>query len=83
LALAEGFQASGLSDHIGENLKKLMSTRKEITLLMIIVISAISTEFTSNTSIASIFLPIVNSIVSFFCVLFLLNFSFFFVNFMS
>lgn len=62
LAVAEGFQSSGLSHFIGERLKALMSDKKEITLLIILVISATATEFTSNTSISSIFIPIVNSI---------------------
>ncbi|CAF1119454.1 unnamed protein product, partial [Brachionus calyciflorus] len=62
LAIAEGFQHSGLSHLIGENIKHVMSTKKEVTLLIIITISALATEFTSNTSISSIFIPIVNSI---------------------
>ena len=40
-----------------------MSSKKEITLMIIMVISAGATEFTSNTSISSIFIPIVDSIV--------------------
>lgn len=40
-----------------------MSTKKEITLLIIICICAFATEFTSNTSMSSIFIPIVDSIV--------------------
>ncbi|CAF0964879.1 unnamed protein product, partial [Brachionus calyciflorus] len=62
LAVAEGFQHSGLSHLIGENIKYIVSTKKETTLLIIITISALATEFTSNTSISSIFIPIVNSI---------------------
>ncbi len=42
-----------------------MSSQKEITLLAIIIMSATATEFTSNTSISSIFIPIVNSIVKY------------------
>ncbi|RNA30682.1 solute carrier family 13 member 5 isoform X3 [Brachionus plicatilis] len=39
-----------------------MSPKKEITLLIIICICAFATEFTSNTSMSSIFIPIVDSI---------------------
>lgn len=53
---------SGLSEFIGESLTSVMSGSKEVTLLCIIIVSAVMTEFTSNASIASIFLPIANSI---------------------
>ena len=39
------------------------NTRKEIILGLLIIISATATEFTSNTSIATIFVPIVDSLV--------------------
>ena len=52
-----------MSNYIGEKLKDIMSDKKELTLLIIMVISAGATEFTSNTSISSIFIPIVDSIV--------------------
>jgi di/tricarboxylate transporter len=54
---------SGLSNLIGAQLKSLSSTNEKITLLIVTVVSAIATEFTSNMSMASVLLPIVDSLV--------------------
>ena len=53
-----------MSNFIGQSLKDMLSSRKELTLIIIMTISAGATEFTSNASISSIFLPIVDSIVT-------------------
>lgn len=60
------FKESGLSILIGEQLKSLASPNKRLTLLIVMIVSAISTEFTSNMSMASVLLPIVDSLVIFF-----------------
>jgi len=62
LAIADGFQASGLSIWIGNQMKSLATGNKEITLIVVMLVTAVTTEFTSNTSIASIFLPIINTL---------------------
>jgi hypothetical protein len=48
---------------IGGQLKTLTNNKKEINLLLIQIIPAILTEFASNSSIASIFLPIIDNLV--------------------
>ncbi len=53
-----------MSDWIGDELKLLSFDRKELTLAVIITITAITTEFASNASIEAIFLPIVDRIVT-------------------
>ncbi len=54
---------SGLSDWIGSQFKFFSNTKKEFILVFVILLSATATEFTSNTSIASIFVPLVDSLV--------------------
>ena len=56
-------KASGLSEWIGIQFKLFSNTNKELILAFIIIFSATATEFTSNTSIASIFVPIIDSLV--------------------
>ena len=55
---------SGLSNWIGEKLKFLALSKKEVILGSIVVIAATATEFTSNISIASIFIPLVDTLVN-------------------
>ena len=62
LALAKGFQQSNLSHWIGSLLQKIMPAQKELALLLIVILGEIGTEFICNCSIASILLPIVDSL---------------------
>ncbi|RNA06658.1 solute carrier family 13 member 2, partial [Brachionus plicatilis] len=64
LAIAKGFQESGLSTWIGDILKDVMPEQKGLALLIILLFCGFGTEFTSNTSMASIFIPIANSLAS-------------------
>jgi sodium-dependent dicarboxylate transporter 2/3/5 len=54
---------SGLSDWSGQQLKNLSGGNKQIALVFIVVLAATAPEFTSNVSIASIFIPIVDALV--------------------
>ena len=49
---------------IGSQLKLILSTKKEINIIIIQTIPALLTEFASNSSIASIFLPIIDGLVN-------------------
>jgi hypothetical protein len=60
---AEGFQKSGLSKLIGEVLGDVVPKAREAALVIIILFAIIGTEFTSNTSMASIFIPIADAVV--------------------
>jgi hypothetical protein len=51
LALARGFQVSGLSDWIGDQLKSLDFNSKELTSVFLQVMTQIFTEFASNASV--------------------------------
>lgn len=66
LAIAKGFQESELSKTLSQSLVSMISFRKEVVLVFVILLSTISTEFTSNISISTILIPIVNSLVSYF-----------------
>lgn len=61
--MADGFKESGLSVWIASQFKTFSNQPKEVLLIILILIIASLTEFTSNTSIASIFLPIIDEIV--------------------
>lgn len=60
-------KVSGLEMILIENfrnlIKKFIFKRKELALLLILSFSSITTEFTTNSIIASIFLPIADTIV--------------------
>ncbi|CAF4645466.1 unnamed protein product [Rotaria sp. Silwood1] len=62
LAIADGFQASNLSTTIVGLLQFIVRAPKELIILVVIIISAIFTEFTSNIACASILFPILDSI---------------------
>ena len=51
LALAKGFQQSGLSDWIGDELKSLNENNKEVTTIFLQIITQFLTEFASNSSV--------------------------------
>ena len=60
---AEGFQNSGLSKLVGNVLSDVVPKDREAALVIIILFATIGTEFTSNTSMASIAIPIVDAVV--------------------
>lgn len=62
LSMAEGFTKSGLSKSIGNVLGKVVPENNLASLILIILFATTGTEFTSNTSMASIFIPIANQL---------------------
>ncbi|CAF4156283.1 unnamed protein product [Rotaria magnacalcarata] len=62
LAIADGFKASNLSITIANLLQFLVRTPEKFIIFVVIVISSIFTEFTSNIAGASILFPILDSI---------------------
>ncbi|CAF4637272.1 unnamed protein product, partial [Rotaria sp. Silwood1] len=62
LAIAEGFKASNLSDTIATFLQFIVGASDITIIFIIIVLSAIFTEFTSNLACATILFPILDSI---------------------
>ena len=62
LAMAEGCEKSGLSIWFGSFLKDVLPTDKLLSFLVITVFSIFGTEFISNISMASIMLPILDSL---------------------
>ncbi|XP_077995945.1 solute carrier family 13 member 2-like [Glandiceps talaboti] len=67
-ALAEGCQASGLSQWIGDQLVVLGDLRVEVIILIVTTIVCFFTEVTSNVAIATIFLPILAALGESICV---------------
>ncbi|XP_019617813.1 PREDICTED: solute carrier family 13 member 5-like isoform X2 [Branchiostoma belcheri] len=63
-ALADGVKASGLSDWMGQGFRTFAGFPVVALALIISIIVAFITEFTSNTSTAAIFLPILGKLVS-------------------
>ena len=61
-ALAKGFQVSGLSDYIGNNLTNLEGTHPIITILGVSSVMTFTTEFTSNTATTQMIIPVLASI---------------------
>jgi sodium-dependent dicarboxylate transporter 2/3/5 len=57
-ALAEGIQQTGLAEFVGEKLKFLEDFSPWMVLYLLTFSAAIFTEFTSNTAVATTFLPI-------------------------
>ncbi|CAF1490892.1 unnamed protein product [Rotaria magnacalcarata] len=62
LAIADGFKSSDLSATIATMLHFIIGAPKTIIILVVIVISAVFTEFTSNIACASILFPVLDSI---------------------
>ncbi|CAF1303583.1 unnamed protein product [Adineta steineri] len=62
LTIAEAFIKSGLSDSVAQALKFLNGVPLAAVVFLIIVISALFTEVTSNVSTASIFLPVLDAV---------------------
>ncbi|CAF3550130.1 unnamed protein product [Rotaria sordida] len=62
LAIADGFKASNLSTTIACFLHIIVGASKELIIFVVIVISAIFTEFTSNIACASILFPVLDSV---------------------
>ncbi|CAF3693680.1 unnamed protein product [Rotaria socialis] len=60
LAIADGFKKSDLSSTIATFLQFIVGTSRTVTILIVIIVSAILTEFTSNLACASILFPILD-----------------------
>ena len=58
IALAQGFQVTGLAEWIGHSLTVLRSVPLPVMILLTALMIALLTEVTSNTAIATIFMPI-------------------------
>jgi sodium-dependent dicarboxylate transporter 2/3/5 len=58
-ALAEGFQQSGLTEWIGQQLDFLVQVHWLLLILVVAAVTLFLTELTSNTATASMLLPIV------------------------
>ena len=61
-ALAKGFQVSGLSNYIGNNLAGLEGTSPLATILGISSAMTFTTEFTSNTATTQMIIPVLASV---------------------
>jgi sodium-dependent dicarboxylate transporter 2/3/5 len=59
LALAKGFEVSGLSKWIGMQLISLQSLNIILIILIIVILSIALTEVTSNTATAAMLIPVV------------------------
>ncbi len=62
LALAKGFSESGLARWIGTQLSVLQGLNIVIIIFLVIVISMLLTEVTSNTATAAIIIPVMGSV---------------------
>ncbi|CAF1074317.1 unnamed protein product [Rotaria sordida] len=62
LALASAFQKSKLSDSVAQALGFVSHIPRAAAIMIIVVISGFFTEVTSNTSTATIFFPVLNSV---------------------
>lgn len=62
--LSFSYQASQLSESVARALRFLAGIPKAAVILVIIIISGFFTEVTSNLSTASIFFPVLDSVVS-------------------
>jgi sodium-dependent dicarboxylate transporter 2/3/5 len=61
IALADGFATTGLARWIGEQLAKLGDVPGPVMVVLTAALLVVLTEFTSNTAIAAIFMPILAS----------------------
>ncbi len=59
LALAKGFEVSGLSKWIGLQLQSLQSLNILLVILIVVVLAKFLTEVTSNTATAAMIIPVV------------------------
>ncbi len=59
LALAKGFEVSGLSKWIGMQLVSLQSFHLILIILFVVILSIVLTEVTSNTATAAMLIPVV------------------------
>lgn len=66
-------QSSGLSETVAKELRFLANIPRAAVIIIVIIISGLFTEVTSNTSTASIFLPVLDSVVCFHDFYFILN----------
>ncbi len=62
LALANGFQVSGLAQWIGEQLKILQDANIVVLIFSIVMLTIFLTEITSNTATSAMLIPIMSSI---------------------
>lgn len=62
-ALAQGSLVSGMNDYLAEKLKHLAAVPLALLLLLVLIFIKILTEFISNVAVASITLPILNTMV--------------------
>ncbi|CAF1055484.1 unnamed protein product [Adineta ricciae] len=62
ISIASAFKKSGLSQTVADALKFLAHVPKTVVVLLVIIISALFTEVTSNLSTASIFFPVLDSV---------------------
>ena len=63
-ALAKGFQLSGLSDYIGNNLAGLEGASPITTIAGISFVMTFTTEFTSNTATTQMIIPVLASVAT-------------------
>ncbi|ROL57633.1 SLC13/DASS family transporter [Bacteroidetes/Chlorobi group bacterium Naka2016] len=61
-AIANGFEITGLSDYLAQTLVGYTHLSGFLIILLVCIIIVATTEFSSNTAVASTFLPIVASI---------------------
>ena len=78
-AMAEGSKQSGLSDWLGEQLYIFNNVNSGVIVLIVTLLTAMLTEVASNSATASIILPVLNQLVSFFFYLRLSSFDIFFL----
>ncbi|MCD6375308.1 MAG: SLC13/DASS family transporter [Caldisericaceae bacterium] len=62
LALAKGFSESGLARWIGTQLAVLQGTNIMLIIFLVIILSMLLTEVTSNTATAAIIIPVMGSV---------------------
>lgn len=62
IALAAGFESSGLSEWLGQNLKALQGLPVWFFILIISLLVTFLTEVTSNTATASLFMPVMGGL---------------------
>jgi sodium-dependent dicarboxylate transporter 2/3/5 len=61
IAMAKGFQTSGLADWLGSHLSRLQNVPVILMILMVCLLITFMTEVTSNTAITTIFMPVMAS----------------------
>jgi solute carrier family 13 (sodium-dependent dicarboxylate transporter), member 2/3/5 len=58
-ALADGFQQTGLTAWLGEQLRTFQSLPIGVVILLVSTVAVIATEFSSNTAVATTLLPVI------------------------